>query len=181
MRGATVTLLADRRTPGALTVARALAARLRADGEGRPCALFVDPALAGARGGPRDPGEVTVPLTVPALIGRLPAHGDVVFAFQGPVRQQVIAALDRSGLVVLLTDVAVASLRSAQRTLRVLTEVGYPVDTVEVGVVGTATDAQLADARAALRRGVVHVLSTSPVAPDHGAAYDVLVARARRA
>ncbi len=148
---------------------------------GGSCALFVDPAFAGARVGPRDPGEVTVPATVPALLGRLPAQGGILFAFQGPVRQQVIAALDRSALVLLLTDVAVASLRSAQRTLRVLTEVGYPVDTVEVAVVGAATDTQLADARAALRRGVIHVLPTGLMAADDGAGYDVLVARARRA
>jgi hypothetical protein len=183
--GLTVTLLADRRTEGALDVARALAARLReADGALLPVVLIADPAFpAKARNKGRDPGEIVGPASVPALLGRLPLEGHAVLSYVGPLRQQVVAALDRSNLVVLLTDMAVASLRAARRTLRLLTDVGYPVDKVAVAVV-PASAAELVDRvalRAALSRDVAHVLPRGGSGPDAVAAYDALIARIRRA
>jgi hypothetical protein len=186
VRGATVTLLADRRTDGALEVARALSARLRAAVPDHPVVLIADPAFrtrAGKKAGVRDPGEVVGPASVPALLGRLPARGYALVAFLGPVRQQVVAALDRSALVVLLTDVAVASLRAAQRTLRLLTEVGYPVDKVAVVVVTARSQATIDHnaLRTALRRDVVQVLPRVITSAADEAAYDALVDRIRSA
>lgn len=185
MRGATVTLLADRRTEGALEVARSLSARLRAAEPGSNVVLIADPAFRPrTRGaGSRDPGEIVGPASVPALLGRLPAQGYVLLAFLGPVRQQVVAALDRSALVVLLTDVAVASLRAAQRTLRLLTEVGYPVDKVVVVVVTANPQASIDHnaLRSALRRDVEQVLPRLIASDEDAAAYDALVGRIRSA
>ena len=184
MPGATVTLLADRRTEGALQVARTLTARLRLTAGGRPVVLVADPALrTRADRLPRDPGEVLAPASVPALLGRIPSNGDAVLAFVGPVRQQVIAALDRSSLVVLLTSASVPSLRAAQRTLRLLSDVGYLVGKVEVAIVVDAGTAAV-DAgavRDALRRDVGFVLARSMSHDPDAAAYDALIRRIRGA
>ena len=183
MRGGTVTLLANRRTEGALDVARVLASRLRATVDGRQVVLITDPAFRTRNHrGARDPGEVVGPASVPALLGRLPAQGYAIIAFLGPLRQQVVAALDRSGLVVVLTDVEVQSLRAAQRTLNLLTEVGYPVDKVAVAVVTPIPQAiDQAAIRAALRRDVAHVLPRTIDGAEDAAAYDALVSRIRGA
>lgn len=166
-------------------MARTLSARLRAAEPGCTVVLIADPAFRPrARGGAtRDPGEIVGPATVPALLGRLPRQGYVLLAFLGPVRQQVVAALDRSALVVLFTDVAVASLRAAQRTLRLLVEVGYPVDKVAVVVVTANPQAPIDHSalRSALRRDVEQVLPRLIVSDEDAAAYDALVARIRGA
>ncbi len=85
--------------------------------------------------------------------------------------------------MVLLTDVAVASLRAAQRTLRLLTEVGYPVDKVVVVVVTASPPASIDHTalRSALRRDVERVLPRLILSDDDAAAYDALVARIRDA
>lgn len=181
-RGATVTLLTDRRTPGVLDLARALAARMRGGTE-RKVALLVDPALA--REGavlPRDPGEVAVPATVPAMLARLIASTDTVLAFRGPVRPQLLAAIDRSALVIVVTGDGVTSLRAAQRALTLLAQVGFPRDRVDVVVVvgsDTAVSPDLDMLREVLARDVAFVMSRT--APSGAQLLDAVVRRARGA
>ena len=180
-RGATVTLMADRRTPGVLDLARALTARFRGGTE-RKVALLVDPALAReAVTLPRDPGEVAVPFTVPALLARLRATTDTVLAFRGPVRDHLLAAVDRSALVIVVTSEGVASVRAAQRALSLLTQVGFPRDRVEVALMvpGDGAPPDLDMLRGALARDVSHVLPRN--APDGSTFVDAVVRRARGA
>lgn len=182
MRGALLTLLADRRTGGVADVARNVVREMRGEGAGRPVALYLDAAVAReeTRIAP-DPSEQV--LARPAdLAALLSGPADVVLAVRGPVRQDLLALLDRSRLIVVITDAAVVSLRAAQRTLRLLTDVGYPVDRVEVAMVhqDPAVPVEHGDAlRTALRRPHVLVLPRVPAAGD--AAYRTLVRRLRGA
>ncbi len=180
-RGATVTLMADRRTPGVLDLARALTARLRGGSE-RRVALLVDPALAReAVSLSRDPGEVAVPATVPALLARLRASTDTVLAFRGPVREPLLAAIDRSALVIVVTADGVASLRAAQRALSLFAQVGFPRERVEVALMApeATLPPDLDMLRGVLARDVTYVLSRAT--PDDPVFLDAVVRRARGA
>jgi hypothetical protein len=122
-----VSLHADRRTPAVAAVAHDLAMALQAQAPGRAVSLFVDRAAAArARGGE----FVIVPrLLPPNLRPALAALGDAdhaVLGLVGPVTEQVMTAFDLSERILVLTDSAVASLRTAQRTFRFCASVGYP-------------------------------------------------------
>jgi hypothetical protein len=112
--------------------------------------------------------EASLPADVGAyLLDLAPKHAVTVVALEGAPNEQVLAALDASSRVVLVSDPSVASLRATQRALKLCTSLGYGSEKVAVLLHGFADDAPLAPAEAAavLKREIVGTIPGPAVDP----------------
>ena len=175
-----VALYADRRTRDVAVVAHDLALALRSRSPRRAVALFVDDVAT------RSVGNSEFVIAARELPRNLriavAAHGDadhLVLGLTGPVTEQVVTAFDLSQRIVVVTDSAVGSVRTAQRTFRFCASVGYPAAKVlAVHLHGGPEDAALdcASIAKALRRDVFCGLPRGRE-PMRRAAYTALAGR----
>lgn len=159
-----ITLYADRRFPEIADIGGHLACALAS----RDTALRVA-LLASARPvdmAPDDSGRVTVFDVDPSsdvgvhLRNLTPHFAVTVVALGGAPNEQVLAALDASHRVLLVSDPSVASLRATQRTLKLCASLGYGREKVAIVLHGFADDSALApgEAATALKREVFGVI-----------------------
>jgi hypothetical protein len=112
-------------------------------------------------------------------IGRLRAGRQaVVVVMDGPFREEVLVAIDRSDRVVLVTDGRPPSVRATRRLLKLTTTLGFGVDRLGVVLIERGDREGVLDAdglSAALQRDILAVLPAEPSADQRGRFVDALV------
>ncbi|MFZ9897949.1 MAG: AAA family ATPase [Gemmatimonadaceae bacterium] len=101
------------------------------------------------------------PAAVAAMLGHLRAHFDVIVVDADSSRRpHVLAALDAAQRILLVTQLSLPALRSAQQASQWLRERGYGDDKVQVLMnrVSGGDAVSLADAREVLGRDIAHTL-----------------------
>ncbi|MCC6317034.1 MAG: hypothetical protein IT361_05010 [Gemmatimonadaceae bacterium] len=149
-----ISLFADRRTPDVAAVAHDLARALAATWPGQSMSLFVDGVATRAARGIRFtlPAQ-PLPASVSRALAALRPTEHAVLAFVGSVTEPVITAFDLSQRILVLTDASVASLRAAQRTIKLCKDIGYTRGRVlAVVLLEDAEPVDVDAVRAALRR-----------------------------
>ncbi len=112
---------------------------------------------------PGNPGEVSRYLGTPS-----PQVQVTLVALGGAPNEQVLATLDASDRVLLVSDPSVTSLRATQRALRLCVSLGYGSDKVSVLLHGfsDATSIVPAEAAAVLKRDILGVIPGPGADPD---------------
>lgn len=164
-----ITLYADRHFPDIADIAGQLARALASRDTALSVALLASPGPVAVA--PDESGRVAIvdvggSSDVGAFLRELaPRYAITVVALGGAPNERVLAALDASHRVLLVSDPSVASLRATQRTLKLCASLGYGSDKVAILLHGFADDTALApaEAAAALKREIFGVLP-GPVA-----------------
>lgn len=170
-----ITLYADRRFHDVADLAGGLASAMASRDVAVRVAVIA--ALQHGDGSSRGSGPVDVlpdgsPSEVSRYLTALSPHFQVTLvALGGAPNEQVLATLDASDRVLLVSDHTVTSLRATQRALRLCTSLGYGSDKVAVLLHGFSDDTGLvpAEAAAVLKREILGVIpgpGTDPVARD---------------
>jgi hypothetical protein len=103
----------------------------------------------------------------PYLLDLAARYAMTVVALEGAPNEQMLAVLDASARVLLVSDPSVASLRATQRALKLCASLGYGSEKVAVLLHGFADDAPLAPAEAAavLKREIVGMIPAPAADP----------------
>ncbi len=159
-----ITLYADRRSPDIADIAGQLASAIALRDMALPVALLASPGPIDMA--PDETGRVAVLEAgisgdVGAFLrGLASRYAVTVVALGGAPNEQVLAALDASQRVLLVSDPSVASLRATQRTLKLCASLGYGSDKVAILLHGFADDTAIVPAEAAvvLKREIFGVI-----------------------
>jgi hypothetical protein len=164
-----VTVYAGRRTPDVAVAAEGFARALRASCAPQPVAVFLDNSAASPSR--RHADARPLPLDIKRVTERLGPREHAVLGVVGPVTEQVLTAFDLSVSILLVTDGSVASLRAAQRALRLCRDVGYADDRVLAVLMTDGSNDGVIDAAQVLKREVAVV---SPAHDREAEPYRVL-------
>ncbi len=175
-----ITVYSDRRDHDVTGVAELLAEAIGEQVKPKKVSLYIDRVAGEVQSRrKRAPLRRALPANpVPALASAAEAPDVTILGVWGPVTEHVITAFDLSLTVLLLTDDAVASVRAAQRTLKLCASLGFGADRiVVVTLVDGSEDLDPATVASALRRDIFGSIPRTPDHPNSQAAFEKLAGR----